>query len=99
MWPAGPSLPADTVLTDPATVAEARSALQQLGFIASTNRGGDDEILAGRHQALSDQGRADPRAGSSPASLLAVMRVTKNQLAALPVPGKLAVPGIGLRAP
>ncbi len=41
----GPSLPTDTVLTDPATAAEARSALQQLGFIANTNRGGDDQIL------------------------------------------------------
>jgi formylglycine-generating enzyme required for sulfatase activity len=32
--------------------------------------------------------------GQLTASLLAVMRVTKNQFAGLPVPGKPAVPGI-----
>ena len=91
---AGPSLPPDTVLTDPATVAEARSALQQLGFIANASRGGDDEILADAIKRFQAKAGLTPD-GQLTASLLAVMRVTKTQFAALPVPGKPAVPGIG----
>jgi formylglycine-generating enzyme required for sulfatase activity len=93
---AGPSLPPDAVLTDPATIAEARSALQQLGFIAKTSRGGEDEILDDAIKRFQTKAGLTPN-GQLTQSLLAVMRATETQVAALPIaprPGG-PVPGIG----
>jgi formylglycine-generating enzyme required for sulfatase activity len=91
----GPSLPSDAVLTDAATVTEARADLQQLGFMGDASRGGDNAL----EDAIK---RFQTRAGLTPdgqltPTVLAVLRATKTQVAALPVTPKPGgpVPGIG----
>jgi formylglycine-generating enzyme required for sulfatase activity len=81
------SLPAEGALNDEVARRETRAILQQLGFIADKSRGGDDAALADaikRFQAkagLAADGEITP-------SLLAVLRATKTQVAALPVTPK-----------
>lgn len=77
------ALPAEGVLSDQAALTETRAILQALGFISGTSRGGDDalEDAVKRFQAkagLTADGQVTP-------SLLAVLRATKTQVAALPV--------------
>jgi formylglycine-generating enzyme required for sulfatase activity len=91
----GPSLPADAVLTDAATISEARADLQQLGFVGDASRGGDNAL----EDAIK---RFQAKAGLTPdgqltSTVLAVLRATKTQVAALPVTPKpgAPVPGIG----
>ena len=89
------ALPAEGALNDQAALSETRAILQALGFISETSRGGNDNALENaikRFQAkagLTADGQITP-------SLLAVLRATKTQIAALPVPAKPggAVPGI-----
>jgi formylglycine-generating enzyme required for sulfatase activity len=85
------ALPAEGVLNDAGAVDETRDILKQLGFI-DTTRGGDAtlEDAIKRFQAkagITPDGQITP-------SLLAVLRATRTQVAALPVPGKPVVPGI-----
>jgi formylglycine-generating enzyme required for sulfatase activity len=91
----GPSLSAEGAVEDPTAIAESRAILQQLGFMGDTSRGGDTalEDAIKRFQAkagLTPDGQLTP-------TLLAVLRVTKTQVAALPVTPKpgAPVPGIG----
>ena len=88
------ALPSEGVLSDDAALNETRDILKQLGFI-DTTRGGDAtlEDAIKRFQAkagLTPDGQITP-------SLLAVLRATRTQVAALPVTPKpgAAVPGIG----
>ena len=88
------ALPSEGVLNDEVALNETRDILKQLGFI-DTNRGGDAtlEDAIKRFQAkagMTPDGQITP-------SLLAVLRATKTQIAALPVTPKpgAAVPGLG----
>ena len=88
------ALPLEGVLNDEVALNETRDILKQLGFIDAT-RGGDAtlEDAIKRFQAkagMTPDGQITP-------SLLAVLRATKTQIAALPVTPKpgAAVPGLG----
>ncbi len=89
-----PSLTPEGVVEDPAAITETRAILQRLGFMSDTSRGNDNglEDAIKRFQAkagLTPDGQLTP-------TLLAVLRVTGKQVAALPVTPKpgAAVPGI-----
>jgi formylglycine-generating enzyme required for sulfatase activity len=88
------ALPAEGALKDDVSLNETRAILQQLGFMSETSRGGDNTL----EDAIK---RFQAKAGLTPdgqitASLLAVLRATKTQVATLPVTPKpgAAVPGI-----
>lgn len=91
----GPALMPQGAVEDPAAISETRAILKQLGFMGDANRGGDNalEDAIKRFQAkagLAPDGQLTP-------TLLAVLRATGKQVAALPTPPKpgAAVPGIG----
>ena len=91
----GPALTPQGAVEDPAAISETRAILQQLGFMGDASRGGDNalEDAIKRFQAkagLAPDGQLTP-------TLLAVLRATKTQVAALPVTPKPGgpVPGIG----
>jgi formylglycine-generating enzyme required for sulfatase activity len=91
-----PSLSAEGTLNDPASIADARAILARLGFMSDTTRGKEEEA------ALEDAiKRFQAKAGLTPdgkltPTLLTVLKVSKTQVAAFPVPGKPGtVPGLG----
>ena len=81
------ALPSEGVLNDEVAVAEARRHLQAARLHRNTSRGGDDETLADAIKRFQAKAGMTPDGQITP-SLLAVMRATKTQVAALPVPGK-----------
>jgi len=90
------ALPAENVLNDQGVLSEARAILQQLGFITDKSRGGgDDATLEDAIKRFQAKAGLTPDGQITP-SLLAVLRATKTQVAALPVTPKpgATVPGI-----
>jgi formylglycine-generating enzyme required for sulfatase activity len=90
------SLPAESALNDQGALSEARAILQQLGFMTNKSRGGSAAADATLEDAVK---RFQTKAGLTPdgeitPSLLAVLRATKTQVAALPVTPKPVAPGI-----
>lgn len=90
------SLPTENVLNDQGVLSEARAILQQLGFITDKSRGGGgDATLEDAIKRFQAKAGLTPDGQITP-SLLAVLRATKTQVAALPVTPKpgATVPGI-----
>ncbi len=89
------ALPAESALNDQGALSEARAILQQLGFITDKSRGGgaDDATLEDAVKRFQAKAGLTPDGEITP-SLLAVLRATKTQVAALPVTPKPVVPGI-----
>lgn len=86
--------PADGVLEDPVALAETRDILKQLGFIGKTRRG-EDTALAKAIKRFQAKAGLTPDGQLTP-TLLAVLRATKTQVAALPVPAKPGAPLPGI---
>ena len=73
------------VMTDPSAIAEARSMLQQLGYLGDASRGQGEDLLGDAIKRF--QAKVGLAAdGQITATLLAVLRATK--VAGLPIPGK-----------
>jgi hypothetical protein len=87
------ALPFEGVLKDDVSLNETRAILQQLGFM-DTSRGGDNTLEDATKRFQGKAGLTPD--GQITANLLAVLRATKTQVAALPVTPKpgAAVPGI-----
>jgi formylglycine-generating enzyme required for sulfatase activity len=81
----GPALPPEAVANDPASIAEAKAALQQLGFLTDTTRGAGDDILAEAIKRFQSKAGLSPDGQITP-TLLAVLRATK--VAGISVPPK-----------
>jgi len=89
----GPALPPEAVANDPQSIAEARAALQQLGYLKDTQRGAGEDILAEAIRRFQSKAGLNPDGQVTP-TLLAVLRATK--VAGITVPPK---PGGGIIAP
>ncbi len=96
----GPSLGPQIAMADPASIAESRAILKQLGFLTEATRGGDNSDATSIEDAIKRfQTKAGmPVDGKLTPTLLVVLRATNAQFAALPVTPKpgAAVPGIGI---
>jgi formylglycine-generating enzyme required for sulfatase activity len=91
-----PSLGAEGTIDDPNAIADARAILAQLGFASDASRGEGASDLADAIKRF--QAKAGlPEDGKLTPTLLTILRVSKTQVAALPVPPKpgTAVPGLG----
>lgn len=90
-----PSLSAEGALDDPASVADARAILTQLGFIGEGTRGQGDADLEDAIKRFQTKAGLPPDGKLTP-TLLTVLRVSKTQVAALPLPPKpgTAIPGL-----
>ena len=84
-----PAPSADGALDDPAAIADARALLAQLGFMTEATRG-EGSGSADLGEAIKRfQAKAGlPADGKLTPTLLTVLRVSKMQVAALPVPAK-----------
>jgi formylglycine-generating enzyme required for sulfatase activity len=93
----GSSLVAEAVVEDPVAISETRSILRQLGFMADTSRGGGDTSLEDAIKRFQAKAGMTPDGQLTP-TVLAVLRVTGRQIAALPVTPKPGEPVPGITA-
>jgi formylglycine-generating enzyme required for sulfatase activity len=91
----GSGLAPESAINDPATLAETRALLKQLGFMTDASRGAADDLLQEAIKRFQTKAGLAPDGQITP-TLLAVLRATKTQVAGLPVPPKPGTPAPGI---